>query len=64
MMWYLIFIGTTIVFAWLWLVEKVANATLLWYFTEKNIPFPSDEDMKKGSAWVARHFIDDLLHRN
>lgn len=62
-MWNWIFILTTIVFIWLWFVEKVANASLLWYLTEKNIPFPSDEDMKKGASYAVKHFFDDLRKR-
>lgn len=62
-MWYLILAGTTIVFIWLWFVEKVANASLLWYLTEKNIPFPCDADMKKGAEYAVKHFFDDLRKR-
>lgn len=62
-MWYLILAGTTIVFIWLWFVEKVANASLLWYLTEKNIPFPCDADIKKGAEYAVKHFFDDLRKR-
>lgn len=44
-----------------WLLNRLSAATLLWYLQEKNCPFPSDEEMRKGSRFVLEHMIKDFL---
>lgn len=50
-----------IVCAFGWLIQKINTMTLLWYLQEKDVPFPSNEDMKKGSSYVVKHMLSDLL---
>lgn len=44
-----------------WFTQRVSTATLLWYLEQKKIPFPSDEEMRRGSEWVTSHMVKDLL---
>lgn len=44
-----------------WLIQKINTMTLLWYLQEKDVPFPNDEDMRRGSTYVVRHMLSDLL---
>ena len=44
-----------------WLSSRIDTMTLLWYLQEKNVPFPSNEDLKRGSKFVVEHMLRDLL---
>ena len=44
-----------------WLVNRVNTMALLWYLQEKNYPFPTNEDLKKGSKYVVEHMVKDLF---
>lgn len=46
-----------------WLTRYISTAVLLWYLQEKNIPFPSEEDMRSGAKWVVSHVVRDLFCR-
>lgn len=50
-----------IVCAFGWLIQRINTMTLLWYLQEKDVPFPNDEDMRKGSSYVMTHMLSDLL---
>lgn len=56
-----LFIATTIICAIGWFASKVSAAGILWYLNEKGYPFPSDEEMKKGTQWAAEHIIKDAF---
>lgn len=47
-----------------WLMEHISLLAALWYIEEKKIPFPSKEEMRKGTRWAARHFFKGLIWRN
>ncbi len=57
----LVFLITTIICACGWILNKVGQAALLWYLDEKGYPYPSDEEMRKGTRWAAEHFIQDAF---
>lgn len=44
-----------------WLLQRISTMSLLWYLQEKNCPFPSSEEMKKGSRYVAEHMFRDVF---
>ena len=44
-----------------WLFSRISTMTLIWYLQEKNVPFPSNEDLKRGSKFVVEHMFRDLL---
>lgn len=46
-----------------WLVDHVSLLVVLWYIEEKKIPFPSEEEMKRGCKWATRHLVSDLTGR-
>lgn len=46
-----------------WLSEHVSLLAVLWYLEEKKIPFPSEEEMKRGCKWATRHLVSDLTGR-
>ena len=50
-----------IVCAFGWLIQRINTMILLWYLQEKDVPFPNDEDMRRGSTYVVRHMLSDLL---
>lgn len=50
-----------IVCAFGWLIQRINTMILLWYLQEKDVPFPNDEDMRRGSIYVVRHMLSDLL---
>lgn len=45
-----------------WLTTKISVLILAWYLTEKNVPRPTDADLKKGSDYVVKSILKDLLH--
>ena len=53
----LIFIVTTIICAVGWVSTRISLITVLWYMSEKEYPFPSGEDMKKGTEYAVKHFF-------
>lgn len=44
-----------------WFFRYITATTLLWYLQEKNYPFPTDEEVKKGNRFVVEHFFKDLF---
>ena len=44
-----------------WLTNSISARMLLWYMDEHHFPFPSDEEMKRGTRWVANHMLKDLF---
>lgn len=54
---------TTVVCAVGWLTRYISAATLIWYMKQKNIPFPSKAEMRRGSEWVVSHMFKDLCYR-
>lgn len=58
----LLFVITTIICALGWLVTKMSTLILSWYLTEKNVPPPTEEDLRKGADYVVKHILKDLLH--
>ena len=50
-----------IICAFGWLIQKINTMALLWYLQEKDVPFPNDEDMRRGSSYVVKHMLSDLL---
>ena len=44
-----------------WLVEHVSLLSMLWYLEDKKIPFPSEEEMKRGSKWAVRHLLSEVF---
>ena len=51
------FAVTTIIFAVGWASTRISLITVLWYMSEKEYPFPSGEDMKKGTEYAVKHFF-------
>lgn len=42
----------------LWgLAYKVSAAAMIWYLDEKKIPFPTDEDLRKGTRYAVEHLF-------
>lgn len=58
----LLFVVTTAICLVGWLSSKISVLILAWYLTEKNVPPPTKEDFKKGSDYVVKHILKDLLH--
>ena len=58
-----IFVITTVICGCGWLSSHISVLSLLWYLQEKNVPFPSGEEMKTGTNWAASHFFKDLFAR-
>lgn len=54
------FILTTIICAVGWLIRYINAATLIWYIQEKEIPLPSDSEMKAGTRFVIEHMFKDF----
>lgn len=54
------FILTTIICAVGWLSRYISTAALLWYIQEKEIPLPSDSEMKAGTRFATEHMIKDF----
>lgn len=46
-----------------WIKQYISNAVLLWYLQEKDCPFPTQEELKRGSQWVTTHILRDLIGR-
>ncbi len=44
-----------------WLTQYISTAALMWYIQEKNVPLPSDEEMKEGTRYVTKHLVNDLF---
>ena len=51
------FAVTTIICAVGWASTRISLITVLWYMSEKEYPFPSGEDMKKGTEYAIKHFL-------
>ena len=51
------FAVTTIICAVGWASTRISLVTVLWYMSEKEYPFPSGEDMKKGTEYAVKHFL-------
>lgn len=47
-----------------WLMEHISLLAALWYIEEKKIPFPSDEEMRRGTRWAVQHFMKGLHWRS
>lgn len=58
---YIVLVALIIVFAFGWLIQKISLASLLWYLNEKGYPFPSNEDLERGSQYAVTHFFEDLF---
>lgn len=43
-----------------WFSMYLGNAGLLWYLSKRNVPFPTDEELKEGCRWALSHIIEDL----
>lgn len=39
----------------------VSLYAILWYLDQKNVPYPSDEEMDRGVKWAASHMARDIL---
>lgn len=44
-----------------WFMQRISTMTLLWYLQEKNCPFPTGEELKKGSRFVVEHMLKDFF---
>ncbi|SCI95044.1 Uncharacterised protein [uncultured Butyricicoccus sp.] len=44
-----------------WFAQYVSTASLLWYLQEKNCPFPTQEESRKGSQFVVERIIKDFF---
>ena len=44
-----------------WFDYYVFSCTLLWYLQEKEVPFPSEEEKKRGAQWVGKHITQDVF---
>ena len=44
-----------------WFSNYVSATTLLWYLQEKNCPFPTEDEVKRGSQFVMKHILSDLF---
>lgn len=44
-----------------WLRACLSLYAVLWYLNQKNVPYPSDEEMDRGTKWAAEHMVRDLL---
>lgn len=54
---------TTVICAFGWFSMYVSTAILYWYLQEKNLPFPTDAEMKAGSKFVSRHIVEDIFKK-
>lgn len=54
---------TTLICAINWLLRYINTAVLFWYLQEKRVPFPTDEEMRRGSEFVVRHLMQDIFHK-
>lgn len=46
-----------------WFFRYITSCTLMWYLQEREIPFPSKEELKKGNDFVIRHIFKLLKPR-
>lgn len=44
-----------------WLKARISLYAVLWYLAQKDVPYPSDEEMDRGVKWAAGHMVRDLL---
>lgn len=44
-----------------WLVNRINSMILIWYLQEKNVPMPTNEELKRGSTYVASHILKDVF---
>lgn len=58
---YVILVVLLLICARGWLTRYISCAILAWYIQEQNMPFPSNEDMKRGGTYVTENIIKDLV---
>lgn len=46
-----------------WFVWRLSVMVLLRYMQRKDVPLPSEAEMREGGKWVAAHLISDLNSR-
>lgn len=55
---------TALVCAAGWMIAHISLLAVLWYIEEKKIPFPSEEEMRRGTRWAVKHLMKGLPWRS
>ena len=47
--------------AFRWLTQYICTTAILWYMEKKNVPFPSERELREGMQWVIQRILCDLF---
>lgn len=40
-----------------WILTRISLIAIIWYLNEKNLPFPSDKEIKEGSKYAIKNLF-------